>query len=292
MERRTFVGGALASAIAAPAMAERSQEDFLDVWQRDTDKVEARAYREYLRDGDTRSLVSLEKLDRAFDKVMREVKETEVGGTPAVWSLYNMGYVVKTRGAVFAVDLVHRRAAEFAPILDFLLVTHNHDDHFHRELYRSMNRAGKTVISNFLDNYGVKDWRRDGGFTRSEKVFKIKDTEIRTSLVDHNAYLVDFTTAFEIRVGGWIAYHTGDCGVSAKLGTKWGRPDLWMFFPGCGIDVADAVGRVRPRRTVFGHLWELGHQTGRLTAPLIRRALARSKGCGDVTVRLWGERIS
>ena len=78
MERRTFVGGALASAIAAPAMAERSQEDFLDVWQRDTDKVEARAYREYLRDGDTRSLVSLEKLDRAFDKVMREVKETEV----------------------------------------------------------------------------------------------------------------------------------------------------------------------------------------------------------------------
>lgn len=274
-------------------MKEKTGGDILDVWQRETDLTTSDVYGQYLLDGGVRGLVSLVKLEEAFEKVMREVKETRVDGVPAVWSLYNMGYIVKTREALFSIDLVHRRAQEFAPLLDFALVTHNHGDHCHMELYKAMNSAGKTVVSNFLDNYGAKDWRKHGGFTRGRKVFRIKDVEIRTSLVDHNSYLLDFTTAFEIRVGGWIGYHTGDCGVADKLGTVWGRPDLWMFFPGCGVDVAEAVRKVVPRRVVFGHLWELAHRTGRLTAPLIRRALnaAATAGCDDVAVRFWGEKI-
>jgi hypothetical protein len=292
MERRSFISGVLGAAASAPLHAAGGSDDVLDVWQRDTDLVSADIYMKYLRDGDTRALTSLEKLELAFGKVMRGVKETEVKDVPAVWSLYNMGYIVKTKEAVFSIDLVHRRAVEFAPLLDFALITHNHGDHCQADLYRAMDGAGKTVISNFLDNYGVENWRADGGFTRAEKVFRIKDVEIRTSLVDHNAYLVDFTTAFEIRVGGWRAYHTGDCGAAGKLGTVWGRPDLWMFFPGCGIDVAAAVDKVNPRRVVFGHLWELAHQKGRLTAPLVRRALKSAAACRDVSVALWGDRIS
>jgi hypothetical protein len=67
-----------------------------------------------------------------------------------------------------------------------------------------------------------------------------------------------------------------------------------MFFPGCGIDVAEAIRKVRPKRVVFGHLWELAHKSGRLTTPLIRRALkaAAATECKDVSVRFWGERIS
>ena len=119
--------------------------------------------------------------------------------------------------------------------------------------------------------------------------------EIRTSLTDHNGYLVDFTTAFEIRIGGFVLYHTGDSGwgTEPKLSTKWGRPDLWLFFPGCGVDVAKAVERVKPRRIAFGHLWELGHSTGRLTADMVRTARGRAAaaGCADVSVPLWGERV-
>lgn len=275
-------------------MSRKIGGEILDVWQRDTDQATSDIYKKYLLDGDTRGLVSLMKLEDAFDKVMREAKETKVDGVPAVWSVYNMGYIVKTREALFSIDLVHRRALEFAPMLDFALITHNHGDHCHNELYKALNRAGKTVVSNFLDNYGVKDWRRNGGFTRGRKVFRIKDVEIRTSLVDHNTYLWDFTTAFEIRVGDWIGYHTGDCGVADKVGTVWGRPDLWMFFPGCGVDVAEAIRKVKPKRVVFGHLWELAHKSGRLTTPLIRRALkaAATTDCKDVSVRFWGERIS
>ena len=120
-----------------------------------------------------------------------------------------------------------------------------------------MNGRRKTVISNFLDNYGVTDWRTQGGFTRARKTFRIKDVEVRTSLV-----------------------------------TTWGRPDLWLFFPGCGIDVAKAVEKVRPKRVVFGHLWELGHGHGRLNAPLLKRALPLARRfCDDVSIRYWGDRV-
>ncbi|MBO4286988.1 MAG: MBL fold metallo-hydrolase [Kiritimatiellae bacterium] len=267
----------------------------IDAWEGETDLTKSEDYARYRRDGKTRGLVSLEKVERAFEKVFREVKETKVESIPAVWSVYNMGYVVKTPQSVFAIDLVHRRAREFAPILDFALVTHNHGDHFHGELYSRLDGAGKVVISNFLDNYGV--WGRTkkmsgGGYTRAEKEFVLKDVRIRTSLVDHNSYLIDFTTAFEIRVGDWTLFHTGDCGVSTKLRTTWGSPDLWLFFPMGSIDVADAVRRVRPKRVVFGHLWELGHKTGRLKAPLIKRSLkAASPFCGDVAPAFWGDRI-
>ena len=304
MDRRQFVAGV--GAVAATGVGGRlfaaATEADLDVWQRETDLVSPEVYGKYLKDGDTRGCASLDRLERAFEKVLREQREAKVGDTPAVWSVYNMGYVVKTRESLFSIDLVHRRALELAPLLDFALITHNHGDHYQMPFYQAMNGAGKTVVSNFLDNYGAADWRKggpnwmaSGGYTRAQKTFKIKDVEIRTSLVDHNGYLVDFTTAFEIRVGGWTMYHTGDCGhrSEGKLGTIWGPPDLWLFFPGCGINVADAIDRVKPKRVVFGHLWELAHSTGRLTTPMVRKALAKAASVGaSPEVALWGDRIS
>ena len=306
MRRREFVRDAVCVAAAgaagvSSAAAAGDEDATLDLWQRETDLVAADVYESYMRNGDTQGLVSLEKLERAFDKVLLEVETAAVGGVPAVWSVYNMGYVVKTREALFSIDLVHRRAAELAPKLDFALITHNHGDHWRQPFYKAMDSAGKTVVSNFLDNYGAADWRKGGsewhargGFTRAVKTFRIKDVEIRTSLVDHNDYLIDFTTAFEIRVGGWTLYHTGDCGKGSEgklVPTR--RPDLWLFFPGCGIKVADAVRRVGAGKVVFGHLWELGHKTGRLTSPMVRRALAAARPvCRDVSFALWGDRVS
>ena len=196
------------------------EETVLAAWQGETDQATSDLYGMYFKDGDTRGLASLEKLEAAFEKVMREAKETKVSGDrPAVWSVYNMGYIVKTREAMVSIDLVHRRAAEFAPLLDFALITHNHGDHWRQDFYQAMNGAGKTVISNFLDNYGAADWRKGGkswyaagGYIRGVKTFKIKGMEIRTSLIDHNDYLIDFTTAFEIKIGDFILYHTGDSG--------------------------------------------------------------------------------
>ena len=267
--------------------------DALDAWQSEADEVSAEMYTQYYLDGDTRGNALLERLEAAFTKVLREARETTPDDTPAVWSVYNMGYVVKTRESLFSIDLHHRRAVELAPVLDFALITHNHNDHYRPEFYRAMNGAGKTVVSNFLDNYGVRNWLRDGGYAPGKRTLRIRDVEIRTSRVDHNPYLVDFTTTFEIRVGDWRLYHTGDCGNAAKLGTVWGPPDLWLFFPGCGIDVADAMRLVKPRRVVFGHILELGHSDGRLTAPMIRAAQSSAASVGvEAEVARWGDRIA
>jgi hypothetical protein len=236
----------------------------------------------------------LRRYDDAFDKVFAEVQATPVTGLPAVWLVYNMGLVVKTPKTTFAIDLAHRQGVRMAPLLDFALVTHNHIDHVDLAFLAAMDRAGKTVVSNFLCNYGaMRGGKMPGGYTRRKKVFKIGDVSIRTALSDHNGYLVDFTSAFEIRVGGWTLYHTGDCGKGSEGKLHASNPDLWVFFPGCGINVEDAVRRVRPKHLAFGHLWELGHKSGRLTAPLLRNAFAAARRAGaEPILALWGERLS
>ena len=315
MNRREFIGSIGAAAVVPSAFAETEanetkakKEDAIAVWDRETELVSPKDYIAYRKDGNTRGFAALEKLDAAFEKVMREAKETVVtGDAPAVWNVYNMGYIVKTRESLFSIDLVHRRDVEFAPLLDFTLVTHNHHDHWRDGFCRAMDTSHKTIISNFLENHGATEWKKidgvwtpsGGGFANGVKTFKIKDVEIRTSLIDHNNYLINFTTAFEIKIGDFILYHTGDSGrgTEHKLGTVWGRPDLWLFFPGCGVDTRKAVAQVKAKRIVFGHMWELGHRPGhvgsRLDARLIRPRLAWAKeaGCEDVSVGFWGDRI-
>ena len=127
MSRRDFMVGAATVAAGKPGIL--AEEDKVSVWQRDTELVSAATYTQYMADGDTRGFVALERLEAAAEKVLREAREAAVHDVPAVWSVYNMGYVVKTRESLFAIDLVHRRDAEFAPMLDFALVTHNHRDH-------------------------------------------------------------------------------------------------------------------------------------------------------------------
>lgn len=274
--------------------SEKRRDELIDNWDAATWLVEPKDFFAYIRDGDTRGLKALAALERAFDKVVREAKETVVtGDVPAVWSVYNMGYVVKTRESLFTIDIKHRRDEELVPSLDFALVTHNHGDHWRRDFYKAMDSAGKTVVSNFLGNKGASEC----GHASGEKVFKIKDVEIRTFRVDHaeKAWGVDFTTAFEIKTGDFRLLHTGDCRPSnGKLCVKWGRPDLWLFFPMSGLDIADAMRRIEPKRVVFGHLWELGHAVGKGRAHKwhIDRAMPKAKSqCGDVSVAFWGDRI-
>ena len=298
----------VATSVTAPAGArpasvpvrrsEERQSTLITKWDEATEAVSPEEYCAYLRDGDTRGYKALMANALAFEKVMREVKSTVVtGDVPAIWSVYNMGYIVKTRESLFSIDLNHRRGTEFAPLLDFALVTHNHGDHWRKDFYKAMTARGKVVISNFLDNPRFNEMKGD-----SEKgvgTYKINDVEIRTSLIDHNdePWGINFTMAFEIRVGNWLLYHTGDSGrgTEPKLVTPWGRPDLWLFFPGCGIDTARAVEKVNPKRIVFGHLWELGHRQrhhGRLDEPLIRRALAAARPIvSDTSLAFWGDRI-
>lgn len=303
MTRGEFIKSVGAAAVVAAAGRSFGEDkpvaipDSYAALQAEIDEVTPQDFKAYLAGewdwfGLTRK-AALQRLDDAFDKVLAEVKSTVVTDRPAVWLVYNMGVIVKTKEACFSIDLKHRKAPEIAPLLDFALITHNHGDHFTEEFYQAMNGAGKTVISNFKDNYGTKDWRKDGGYTREVKTFRIKDVAIRTSPTDHNSYLVDFTTAFEVRIGDYVIYHSGDCSNVAKLNPT-RAPDLWICHLRCGLKIDDGVRRLRPALTAVAHLNELGHARDRWRWTwedgFKAKAKAEAAG-GKAIVPVWGERI-
>lgn len=298
MTRNEFLrsmGSAAFMAASGCVVAMDDAKDRYQVLQTLIDQVKASQYREYMkRSGSIKSIEcpTFERLEQVFDRIKMEVRDTVVTDRPAVWFLYNMGVIVKTAKACFAIDVMHRRAHELAPMLDFAMITHNHDDHCSEQFYRAMDRAQKTVISNFKDNYGAHKGKNVGGYTRSEKTFKIKDVEITTSLTDHNHYLVDFTTAFEVRIGDFVIYHSGDCCNASKLHPKCKNPDLWFVHPRCGMAVVDGAKSVNPKRTVVVHLNELGHDKWRWSWKdgFVCKTTLEASGYAAI-VPIWGDRI-
>ena len=128
----------------------------------------------------------------AFDRVLEDIKNSSVEeGTVELWQLYNMGYVVKTSSGCFAIDISHRWAKELAPYIDFLCVTHNHADHYNKELIQAMFDLGKPVLSNYL---------QDESYEYTSKTptdYTIGDFAIHTSITDHNnSGLSNFVTVF------------------------------------------------------------------------------------------------
>lgn len=308
MTRRGFIGGAAALGAVRVLAQDHSPtgDGRLDAVQGEINEVspdDFRAYckpsvglEEYEPSEATPKFAALRRLDAAFRKVVKEARAAKVakGAAPAVWYVYNMGVLVKTHEALFSIDLQHRFAEELAPELDFALITHNHHDHYTRRFYDMMNtRLHKTVVSNFADNYGAHFAKRPGGFTRGGKTFRFKDVEIRTSISDHNPYLIDFTLPFEITVGNFRLFHSGDSQNLAKLNPA-DAPDLWIVHPFCGMKTEDGVRKFHPKRTVIAHLNELGHAKNRWRFTykdgLSVKAKVEAAG-GAAEMPLWGDRI-
>ena len=279
----------------------------LDLRQREIDEVPSADFATYWKMGSqvryplvlayASRFKAIGRLEKAFDQVFDEARAAVVTdiNRPAIWYLYNMGLIVKTPKTMFSVDLHHRRAEDFAPFLDFALITHNHPDHYTERFKEAMDRIQrKPVVNNFFCNYGVKD-RNLGGYTRAKrKVFEYGDVKVITGLCDHNSYLIDYTTTFEIHIGDFTLFHSGDCYSHAKFDLS-RRPDMWVFHPFCGMDAAKACREaVRPKQAVIAHLQEMGHAKGRYRWTycdgLNQKAKIESAGFA-ARMPLWGERL-
>ncbi len=199
--------------------------------------------------------------DHAFEKVLRELKETKVtGDVPAVWYLYNMGIVVKTKTCAFAVDVCHRQAERLVPLIDFALCSHNHDDHHTQRFLTAMQRAKKPVVSNFCLCW---DWY----FKGSEQEIKIKGVTIRCTETDHNAHLKNAVMCFEILCGEgaspYVIFHSGDSHRAEQI--KCRTPHADLFFGHCmiGFNFPKAYATTMPAKLVLPvHHQELGHLGG------------------------------
>ena len=126
----------------------------------------------------------------ALEKLLQEIPATKVKkGQVVMWQLYNMGYVVKTDKQCFGIDLYHKHAEKLAPMIDFMLITHNHGDHYSKALVEKLERDGKAVYSSFRDN---------GHKVKTGDDFTVGNISIKVTTVDHNATLKNFVNTYEV----------------------------------------------------------------------------------------------
>lgn len=303
----SFASAAMFQRMMAQSHASTGNAD-LDLRQSEIDEIVPTDFASYWKMGSkvqssdvqayTSRFKAINRLEEAFDKVFDEVRSTVVTdiNRPAIWYLYNMGLIVKTPKTMFSIDLHHRRAEDFAPFLDFALITHNHGDHYTERFKDAMDCVQrKPVVNNFFCNYGVKD-KSLGGYTRAKrKVLQYGDVKVITGLCDHNSYLIDYTTTFEVHIGNFTLFHSGDCCSHAKFDLV-RQPDMWVFHPFCGMNVAKACQEtVHPKLSVIVHLQEIGHAKGRYRWTyrdgLNKKAEIEAAGFA-ARMPLWGERLA
>ena len=205
---------------------------------------------------------------QAFNKVRKEVKSTKVAqGTVVIWNVYNMGYVVKTPTQTFGIDVVHKHIEELAPLLDFMLITHKHNDHGDGHTRNQMAFAGVKAIAGFEL---AKPCVWQGKLLSWEYVdlvdsIQIGDITINCKRVDHNKadWGKNFVTTYEIdcgpATGNAVIYHIGDAHNYRQLEVAQ-KPDIFIFHMGVGLNIQKALDKIQPDYAIFSHAWELSHK--------------------------------
>ena len=232
-----------------------------DLFQSLTDQVPKAEFDRFNDDPEVVSdNILLNYYDSVCDRILADVPATTVApGEAVIWYIYNHGWIIKTAESCFGIDVHHRRADKLAEILDFVAVTHNHNDHYNMTLLRALNKAGKPIISNFFPN---PFYTKATSFTH-----QIKDVTIYCGEADHNTLLRRFTMPMEIVCAGkeqdFVFFTSGDCYSSDFLESRTGRINLYCIHPRCGMIPLEAAKKLQPEMTFVVHLHEMGHDIGR-----------------------------
>lgn len=270
----------------------------LDRFQEYSDSLDNMTFEEYLicpediADSMDNAEPILHCYRMAFDKVLDGLQHRGIkDGEAAVWLLYNMGIVVKTPSGSFAIDPNHRLSVRLAPYIDFLCITHNHDDHKCIELMEEMKRLGKPVLSNWYD--------ADSAFCSTESaVYRIGDFTVRTALADHNDKLLDFITLFRIDCGKasghFTLLHCGDSNfIPEQFADVAGPVDLLVERNGAKVENRILEGGlVKPEYAMLTHIIELRHRID--SSPKRFRIMPTLRNtqhihCDNVFMPFWGE---
>lgn len=219
----------------------------------------------------------------AADRAAEEMRNTRVEEGVVIWKLYNMGYVVKTRDACFAIDLVKPGAGKLTDLFDFAIVSHAHGDHYDTAFLQAMIAAGKKVYSPFFAT---------GTVISTETSFRMNELGVRFTMNDQSGVPVIVT---EVDCGpsarNYTIYHIADSRVPESLNPT-RRPDLLILHIANGIDIFETIKRTRPVATVFDHVMELGHAVGKYRwsyAYTYERIRDIPKDSGFVLT--WGEKL-
>lgn len=232
----------------------------------------------------------------AFDSVIYQIKNTKVEkGTVVIWLLYNMGIVVKTPSGCFGIDINHRWAEELESYLDFLCVTHNHEDHKSIELMEAMNSHGKPVLSNFFK-------ASDKYYSTTSESYNIGKFSIHTDITDHNTKLLNFISVFRIDcgddTGNFSILHCGDSNFNPmQFIHVQGPVNLAILRFGAKEEnniLGTGNGQVKPDYAVLSHLIELRHRVNESPHRVsIITALDHLSqiNCEQTILPFWGEKL-
>ena len=198
-------------------------------------------------------------LSKATAEAISDIRRTKVERGVVVWFMYNMGYVFKTPQGCFGIDLSFRTAPQLADDLDFVLATHEHQDHQHDPLLQAMTAKGKPVVSRFFKG-GQSIPGGDGATTPIE--LHLKSFRVKVDIGDHHHDTVppslNSMLMYQIDCGDCTIYHTGDASNREKM--KPDRP-VGIFIPHVkvGLPIAETIKQLKPRMTFPSHVLELGH---------------------------------
>ena len=208
-----------------------------------------------------------------------------------------MGYVIKTPSGCFAIDIMHRWADKLEPYLDFLCVTHNHQDHYDEGLIEAMLEAGKPVLSNYIAE--GKDYTSTVPTT-----YTIGNFSIRTSITDHNnSGLSNFVTVFTIDCGAdsnhLTLMHTGDSNYKPSQYTNiLGSVNILIprYAPNALTEnniIGTGNGQTQPDYVLLSHILELTHISAEESRWSLPMALERASQiqCDQTYVPMWGEKL-
>lgn len=195
--------------------------------------------------------------DQTLDRIIQQIaNEKPAPGTVSIWYLYNMGFIIKTPTVCFGVDINHHRGLKLEPYLDFLVITHNHNDHYTIPLMHAMTANKKMVISNFFPN---------PGYTKAaSKTHEIKGVTIHCGESDHNRFLKKFTMPMEIvcPTGNrkFVFFTSGDTCHHSFLERKSDKIDLYAVHPYNGMIALEAAKKIDADLTFIVHLHEMTHE--------------------------------
>lgn len=231
-----------------------------------------------------------------FDHVLEAIKFTNVeNGTAYIWNLYNMGYIVKTPSTCFGIDVNHRWAEKLEPYLDFMCVTHNHQDHYNKKLINAMLKAGKPVYSNYI---------KGGCTSKVSTDYQYKNVKIHVSITDHNnAGLSNFVSVFTFECGddsgNFTMLHTGDSNFNTTQYTNI-LPHvnvlITRYAPKALAEnniLGTGEGQITPDYVLVSHILELTHIDEEDCRWSLKSALYRASqlNCKRSIVPFWGERL-
>jgi hypothetical protein len=245
-------------------------------------------------------------LSRAVNHAIEDIRKTKIRKGLAVWYIYNMGYVFKTAESCFAIDLLLPYSEQLVEDIDFLLVTHGHNDHVSLPLIVEMIKAGKPVIQRIPE---VAFWDTFEDILSKTIVdqpgeFWFGNIRVKVDVGDHHLLRAkdkeelfrDFVLTFQIDCGpsanDCTIYHTGDAGNVGKM-----APDknVDVLIINNGTPCKQIVAHLNPGLTFVSHILELGHSPklpvpGRGPFDFAYRWSMRSLPENKAATLTWGER--